>query len=52
MKNVQIKNSRFRADTGITLNHVDGLLLDNVTIDALNGEPLTKQNGVTNLVIK
>ncbi len=52
MKNVQIKNSRFRADTGITLNHVDGLLLDNVVLDIINGEALIKQNGVTNLTIK
>lgn len=52
IKNIQIRNSRFRADKGMTLNYVDGLLLDNVILDILDGEKIIKQNDVTNLVIK
>lgn len=51
IKNITVKNSRFRADTGVVLNYVDGLTLDHVTIDALSGQPVTELNGVTNLKI-
>lgn len=50
MQNVVISNSRFRADQGITLNHVDGLTLKNVTID-VPGKKITEGEGVKNVKI-
>lgn len=51
MKNVVITDSRFRADKGITLNHVDGLTLKNVTVD-VPGEAITYGEGVANVQVK
>lgn len=51
MKNVVITNSRFRAETGFTLNHVDGLTLKNVTVD-VPGEKITYGEGVRNVTEK
>ncbi|MCH5326710.1 MAG: glycoside hydrolase family 28 protein [Duncaniella sp.] len=50
MKNVVVKNSLFRADKGIVLNHVDGLTLENVTIET-NGEKITEGDGVKNVTV-
>lgn len=50
MKNVVIENSRFRADKGFTLNHVDGLTMKNVTVD-VPGEKITYGDGVKNVKI-
>lgn len=49
--NVTIKNSTFKAQTGFTLNYVDGLTLDNVKI-VVPGENLTQGPGVTSLSVK
>ena len=51
MKNVVITDSRFRADAGFLLNHVDGLTLDNVTVDVA-GDKITEGEGVKNVKIK
>lgn len=51
IKNITVKNSLFRADTGVVLNYVDGLTLDHVVIYALSGQSVTELNGVTNLKI-
>lgn len=51
MKNVVIRNSRFRADSGIELNHVDGLTLENVVIDA-PGQKIKEGEGVKNVNVK
>lgn len=51
MKNVVIENSRFRADKGFTLNHVDGLTMKNVTVD-VPGEKITYGEGVKNVVLQ
>lgn len=50
MKNVVIEDSRFRADKGFTLNHVDGLTMKNVTIE-VPGEKITYGDGVKNVKI-
>ena len=50
MKNVVIRNSHFRADKGIELNHVDGLTLENVEITT-PGEKITTGEGVRNVSI-
>ena len=50
MKNVVITDSRFRAASGFTLNHVDGLMLRNVTID-VPGEQITYGDGVKNVKV-
>lgn len=51
MKNVVITNSHFRADSGIELNHVDGLTLKNVTITT-PGEKIKEGEGVKNVSIE
>ncbi|MDE5989297.1 MAG: glycoside hydrolase family 28 protein [Duncaniella sp.] len=51
MKNVVITDSRFRADAGFMLNHVDGLTLKNVTVD-VPGEKITEGEGVKNVNLK
>lgn len=51
MQNVVITDSRFRADSGFTLNHVDGLTLKNVTID-VPGQAITEGEGVKNVRIE
>lgn len=48
MKNVFITDSRFRADTGFELNHVDGLTLKGVVIDT-PGEKIKEGEGVKNV---
>lgn len=50
MQNVVIENSRFRADKGFTLNHVDGLTMKNVVVD-VPGEKITYGDGVKNVSI-
>lgn len=50
MKNVVIRNSHFRADKGIELNHVDDLTLENVEITT-PGEKITTGEGVRNVSI-
>lgn len=50
MKNVVIEDSRFRADKGFSLNHVDGLTMKNVTIE-VPGEKITYGDGVKNINI-
>ena len=51
MKNVVITDSRFRADAGFMLNHVDGLTLKNVTVD-VPGDKITEGEGVKNVNLK
>lgn len=51
IKNIQIRNSAFHAETGAVLNEVDGLLLEKVDISQESGERIT-QNNVTGLVEK
>lgn len=51
MQNVVITNSRIRAAKGIELNHIDGLKLENVTID-VPGEKITYGEGVKNVTVK
>ncbi|WP_289752291.1 glycoside hydrolase family 28 protein [uncultured Duncaniella sp.] len=51
MKNVVIRNSHFRADSGIELNHVDGLTLENVRI-TVPGETIKKGEGVKDVSVK
>ncbi|MDE6430065.1 MAG: glycoside hydrolase family 28 protein, partial [Duncaniella sp.] len=51
MKNVVISNSHFRADTGIELNHVDGLTLKNVRITT-PGEQIKQGEGVKNVNVQ
>ncbi len=50
MKNVVIEDSRFRANQGFTLNHVNGLTLKNVVVD-VPGEKITYGDGVQNVKI-
>jgi len=51
MKNVVITNSLFRAETGIELNHVDGLTMKNVVIQVPEGkQPITEGEGVKNVI--
>lgn len=51
IRNIQIRNSSFHAETGAVLHEVDGLLLEKVDISQETGEKIT-QNQVTGLVIK
>lgn len=51
MNNVVIRNSHFRADSGIELNHVDGLTLENVRI-TVPGETIKKGEGVKDVSVK
>lgn len=51
IKNIQIRNSAFHAETGVVLNEVEGLLLEKVDVTQETGEKIT-QNNVTGLVIK
>lgn len=48
MKNVVIEDSRFRADKGFMLNHVDGLTMRNVIVD-VPGEQISYGDGVKNV---
>ena len=41
VNNISVKNSLFSADTGATVNFVDGLTFDNVTINNATGERIT-----------
>lgn len=50
MKNVVIEDSRFRADKGFILNHVDGLTMKNVVVD-VPGEKITYGDEVKNVKI-
>lgn len=50
MKNVVIEDSRFRADKGFILNHIDGLTMKNVLVD-VPGEKITYGDGVKNVKI-
>ncbi len=50
MKNVVIEDSRFRANKGFVLNHVDGLTMRNVVVD-VPGEKITYGDGVKNVAI-
>lgn len=50
MKNVVIEDSRFRADKGFELNHIDGLTLKNVVVD-VDGEKIKYGEGVKNVTL-
>lgn len=50
MKNVVIEDSRFRANQGFQLNHVDGLTMKNVIVD-VPGEKIVYGDGVTNVKV-
>ncbi|MCH5347352.1 MAG: glycoside hydrolase family 28 protein [Muribaculaceae bacterium] len=49
--NLYVGNSTFDADKGAILNYVDTITLDNVTINAVDGDPI-ETNHVNGLVIK
>lgn len=51
MKNVVIEDSRFRADKGFMLNHVDGLRLKNVVVD-VPGEKISYGEGVKGVTVE
>lgn len=52
IRNITIRNSSYVSQQGAMLNHIDGLTMDNVTIDNTEGEAIVKKDNVRNVVIK
>lgn len=52
VKAVSIANSVFETRNGASLNHVDGLTMENVAIDCSDGETIKRGENVANVAIK